>query len=230
MAQIQLPSRHVHLAALNQLKLTKAQAEIRFWISETHPCPRQEVSHHCQPCSFPPSFPISSSLSPVLLFLSVAPHLPPHFLHNFCSFQYILPNLDLGLFALYVTKPTYWLWGCEGKYSIYCRASSNENRQLRLKRLELPNGFQGRFLKATVGLCISGCLKIWRTFFCLAGDVITRWCFRNYRQPSGPTGLGPQFPSGGRVDSIKTIQECTSHFFIYVLLGGNRVSVTLLHS
>jgi len=39
----------------------------------------------------------------------------------------------------------------EGKYSIYCRAPSKENGQLVLKRPELPNAFQGRVLKATLG-------------------------------------------------------------------------------
>ena len=40
----------------------------------------------------------------------------------------------------------------EGKYSIYCRATNKENGQLVLKRPELPNGFQGRVLKATLGV------------------------------------------------------------------------------
>ena len=29
----------------------------------------------------------------------------------------------------------------EGKYSVYCRAPSKENRQLMLKRFEFPDGF-----------------------------------------------------------------------------------------
>ena len=40
----------------------------------------------------------------------------------------------------------------EGKYSIYCSATNKENGQLMLKRPELPNGFQGRVLKATLGV------------------------------------------------------------------------------
>ena len=41
--------------------------------------------------------------------------------------------------------------GCgEGKYSVYCRVPSKENKQLVLKRPELPNGFQGRVFKSNI--------------------------------------------------------------------------------
>ena len=40
---------------------------------------------------------------------------------------------------------------CEGKDSVCGRAPSKENGQLVLKRPELPDGFQGRVLKAALG-------------------------------------------------------------------------------
>lgn len=53
---------------------------------------------------------------------------------------------------LCAVKPNLLLPHCgDSKYSIYCRASSKESGQLVLKRPELPNGFQGRVLKATAG-------------------------------------------------------------------------------
>ena len=59
----------------------------------------------------------------------------------------------------------YWTWaplpdaqlsqstdtGCgEGKYSIYCRASSKENRQLMIKRPKFLDGFQERVFKGNI--------------------------------------------------------------------------------
>ena len=38
----------------------------------------------------------------------------------------------------------------EGKYSVYCKAPSKENRQLMLKRPELPNVFQGSVFKGNI--------------------------------------------------------------------------------
>ena len=47
--------------------------------------------------------------------------------------------------SLACSKASLLTLGCgEGKCSVYCRTPSQENRQLTLKRLELPNGFQGR--------------------------------------------------------------------------------------
>ena len=41
--------------------------------------------------------------------------------------------------------------GCgEEKYRVYCRAPNKENRQLMLKRPELPSGFQGRVFKGNI--------------------------------------------------------------------------------
>ena len=38
----------------------------------------------------------------------------------------------------------------EGKYSINCKVSSKENKQLMFKRPELPDGFQGRVFKGNI--------------------------------------------------------------------------------
>ena len=41
--------------------------------------------------------------------------------------------------------------GCsEGEFSVRCRVSSKENRQLMLRRPELRDGFQGRGFKGSV--------------------------------------------------------------------------------
>lgn len=37
--------------------------------------------------------------------------------------------------------------GGEGKYWVYCRMPSAENRQLMLERLKLPDGFQSKVFK-----------------------------------------------------------------------------------
>ena len=50
------------------------------------------------------------------------------------------------------------LSGVEGKYSVYCRAPSKENRHLMLKRPKLSDGFQGRVLKDRMGERVVVCV------------------------------------------------------------------------
>ena len=54
-----------------------------------------------------------------------------------------------------------------------CRAPSKENRQLMLKRPELPDGFQARIFKDVLGERVVGCLISSWTFFWLVGGEVT---------------------------------------------------------
>ena len=44
---------------------------------------------------------------------------------------------------------------------------------------EPPGKPRQRFVKATLGLRVIGCLLSWWTFFCLLGGKVTRWCLGN---------------------------------------------------
>ena len=63
---------------------------------------------------------------------------------------FMLPN-QTWVHSPECCKANLWTPGCgEGKWGIYCRAPSKESRQLMLKRLKLPNGFQGKVFKDRV--------------------------------------------------------------------------------
>ena len=57
------------------------------------------------------------------------------------------------------SKANILILGCgEGKCNIYCRAPSNESRQLVLKRPKLPEDFQGKVFKDG-GVYVGG--RVW---------------------------------------------------------------------
>lgn len=86
--------------------------------------------------------------------------------------DYGIPNMEQRItlykrkccrMTVYVTEqnsgPLAQMWskanplsvGCaEAKYSVYCRATNKQNRQLMLKRLKLPNSFQRKVFKGRV--------------------------------------------------------------------------------
>ena len=84
---------------------------------------------------------------------------------------------NLGSAHLMCSRANLPIPGCgKGKCSIYCKAfsvgPSKENRQLRLKRPKLPDGFQGRVFKDKVRERVAGCLiSSWTFFFLVSGEV-----------------------------------------------------------
>ena len=85
----------------------------------------------------------------------------------------------------------------EGTYGVYCKVSnkgSNKNRQLMLKRPDVPSGFQGRAFKGKLRERVTRYLiKSW-TFFSLVDGGETGWYFRSqHSQHLIPTGLGSSY-------------------------------------
>lgn len=73
---------------------------------------------------------------------------------------------NVGLLACLAAKPVYGHQVVvKGSAAFISRALSKENGQLLLKRPEVPDGFQGRVLKAAFGVRVAGGMSSSWTFF-----------------------------------------------------------------
>lgn len=93
----------------------------------------------------------------------------------------------LGSVCPCTVKPIRWHWIVVKEHTRFIarssRVSSKENRQLVLKRPELPSGSQGRVFKDGGGLRVVGCvIKSWTFFWLAGGEVI----WNQQHQPTGP--------------------------------------------
>ena len=116
----------------------------------------------------------------------------------------------------------------EGKCSVYCRAPSKESRQLVLKRLELPDVFQGKVFKDRAMERVAECvISLWAFFWLVGGELIRSqhlqpsgsnrsavYVLVGSMQPTSPTWRGFQYLQNSSKDTVQNI--------IYSPWGGTK--------
>lgn len=111
--------------------------------------------------------------------------------------------------------------GVCSKVEVYLQVPSKEERQLMLRRPELPDGFQGRGFKGSMREGAAECVISLCTVLGLVGMKVkfrasSTFCFQPVQDLCS---CGQQFLSGGGLLPVETTQKCVSGLHPY--LSGN---------